>query len=114
MPSIINSRKYSNVIEAIIIISLLYMLIRSHTYLLIFFLLLSFLCIHIHQYIFCWRGQSRWYHCIIGSIQGILLYLMIRRKLYDISILMLIGTVFHIISCITGKSMLSTICTRSF
>jgi len=110
--SIISSNLFSNIIEWVIVFILLFMIMRTFKHdKNISSVIFVFLCVHIHQHIFCWRGSTRIYHLLVASIQLFLVWKTFEKKLYDVSSLLFIGAVLHIVSFFqNGKSMLTRIC----
>lgn len=109
--SIISSILFSNIIEWVIVFVLLFMIMRTFNDKKISSVIFVFLCVHIHQHIFCWRGSTRIYHVIVASIQLLLVWKTFEKKLYDVSTLLLLGAILHIVSFFqNGKSMLTRIC----
>lgn len=111
MSTIIGSKVLSNIIEFVIFTSLIYMITKTWRYPHISIFIMLFLCVHIHQYVFCWRGNSRLYHSIVALLQCTLAIISMREKIYDVSVIIMIGAILHIISVTYhGKSMLTVIC----
>lgn len=100
----------AQLIEFLFVVCICYMIVRTLHIFEITGLLVIFLGIHLHQQMHCWRAESRLFHSVGALVQLWAAYRVFQDELYDVTTLLVLGALNHILAVIHKKSMLEPPC----